>query len=297
MAIDFDKLMTDVKGNFETKKKTTKDFSDSRFIKVTRDENKNGSLILRFIPDQNGLGVVPVYKHWGKKSDGNGNTRFFIAECPTTIDEKCPYCEKYMNAWKIDDKATIESLKQGKRSEKFITNVVVVKDPGNPENNGRVMLFEYGWKISKLIEDIMNGDEEAEVDPVNIYHPMKGANLHIKQSPQGEYISYDGSKFLSPSAFVEDMDELQPFLDRTHDLNEFLDPKKFESYEELEKKLFKYENGYELESSSKQTKTESEQEPVAPATKKVAPKKPTKPAPKKAEPEIEDDDDDFFNDL
>lgn len=300
MALDFNALMTNVKSTFSSEKKPTKDYNDKRFVKVTRDEDDNGTLVVRLIPNKEGVGVVTTFKHFGSKVDEKGNTRYFIAECPTTIEQKCPYCEKYLNAWKAKDHDTIESLKNGKRSEKYITNVLVVKDPGNPENNGRVMLFEFGYKISQLIEQAMNGDPEAEIDPINIFHPIEGANLLIKHSKSGKQIVLDGTKFLSPSSVVSDMDEFETILEKTYSLQEFLDPSKFESYEELEKKMFKYENGYDLEESAgtkpkpaQTTQAPKVEAPVAkPEPKVEAPVETPKPKPA---PSVDDDDDFFAN--
>jgi hypothetical protein len=299
MAIDFDSLMTNVKTAFTSEKKefNKKDYVDTRFIKVTRDETDSGSLILRFIPDPNGVGVITKYSHFGMREDEKGNKHYFIAECPTTLDQKCPYCEKYIAAWKMKDQETLDLLRSGKRTEKYISNVVVVKDPAHPENNGKVMLYEYGFKVAQMIESALNGDEDSDIEPINIYHPIKGANIRIRHSRNGKNIVMDGSQFLSPSALVEDMDEFEKLLSTAYDLSEFLQPEKYESYEELEKKLFKYENGYTLDESDGKPKE----------TKKKAPKadedeapvaRPAKPADEiVAKPAAPADDEDFFASL
>lgn len=314
MAIDFDSLMTNVKTAFTSEKKEKKDYNDSRFIKVTRDESDNGSLVLRFIPDPNGVGVITKYSHFGMREDEKGNKHYFIAECPTTLEQKCPYCEKYLAAWKMKDQETIDFLKSGKRSEKYISNVVVVKDPAHPENNGKVMLYEYGFKVAQLIESALNGDEETDIEPINIYHPMKGANIRIKHSRNGKNIVMDGTQFLSPSVLVEDMEQFEELLAKAYDLSEFVQPEKYESYEDLEKKLFKYENGYALDESGKPKETkkpapkadvDEDEAPVAKPAKtkpapapvedevEEAPAKPAKPA-KPARAALDDDSEDFF---
>lgn len=254
-TIDFDKLMSSVKATFKEEQTERKDYTDKRVIKVTRDEADNGSLVVRIIPDKNGLGVVKVFRHFAKFEDPkNGSKRYFIRNCPTTIDQKCPYCEAYVEAWKNKDETEIAKLKPGKRNEIYISNVLVVKDPSNPANNGKVMLFEYGFKISKMIEECLNGDEDSEIAPLNIYHPMKGANLLVKHSKQGTNIVLDGTKFLTPSSICKDMEEFEGILERTYDLTEFLDVSKFESYEDLTKDFFKFVHGFEPGESTKTTK-------------------------------------------
>lgn len=304
MAVDFDALMGNVKKAFNEEKTPRRDYKDDRFVKVTRDENDVGSLVIRFIPDKNSLGVVTTYKHFGKIEDEKtGDKRYFIAECPTTIGEKCPYCDKYLAAWKLKDEETVEFLKSGKRTEKYISNVYVVKDPGNPDNNGKVMLYEYGYKIAKLIEETINGDESTETEGINIYHPLTGCNLVVKNSRVGKNIVQDGTKFLSQSAIVDDMEEFESLLEKTYDLNEFLNPDKFQSYEELEKKLYKYETGEEMPGSEGKKSTPKRESVPAKDEEDEAPqkpektKKPSKPAPAPDPADIDDDDDNFFDNL
>lgn len=301
MAIDFDALMTSVKDSFKTEKKTfEKAEKDPRFINVSRDEKDNGQLVLRLIPDKNGLGNVKTFSHFGSiKDDASGNKRWFIANCPTTLEGgKCPYCEAYLAAWKNGDEEMKSLLKSGKRNESYISNVVVVKDPMHPENNGKVMLYKYGYKVSKLIEEAISGDADAEIEPINIYHPIKGANLHLKNSRHGDYIVLDGSKFLTQSAIIKSMDEFEGILEQTYDLSEFLDHKLFESHEALEKKFFKYLNGYDMVDTGK--KAEKPAKPVIESadlpwedTPAPAAKKESKPAPAKTDVE----EDDFFASL
>jgi len=307
MAIDFDALMGSVKDSFKSEKKTyeTKE-KDTRFIKVTRDEQENGQLVLRLIPDTNGLGVVKIHNHWGKLEDGS-EKRYFVENCPTTISGgKCPYCEAYVAAWKNGDEHMKELLKPGKRSERYISNVVVIKDPAHPENNGKVMLFEYGFMISKLIQDALNGDPDAEVDPLNVYHPIYGANLHVKMSRKGQFIVNDGTKFLTPSALIKDMSEFDAIHANAIDLSEFIDPKLFDTYSNLEKKFFKYINGYDpvdgKQEKASAPKTSSKPAP-APVSEADLPwedepkKTPAKTAPAKSAPAPVEDDDDFFSNL
>lgn len=288
MTFDFDKIMQTQKEEL-SEAKPKKDFKDERFIKITRDENNNGSLVVRFIIDMEQRPAVTTFKHFASKVDDNGKKSYFIANCPTTIGDKCPYCNAYLDAWKIKDQETIDELKSGKRNEKYIANVLVIKDPANPENNGKMMLFEYGYKIAQLVSSTINGDDEIGVEGINIYHPTKGANLLLKHSKQGQYITLEGSKFLTQSS-IGDMTEFEALVNKTVNLNEFVDPEIFESFETLEKKFFKYRNGFELEGAGSETVA------AKPAAKKPEPKVETKPV-AATTAAVSDDDDSFFDDL
>ena len=166
------------------------------------------------------------------------------------------------------------------------------------------MLYEYGYKIAKLIEETINGDESTETEGINIYHPLTGCNLVVKNSRVGKNIVQDGTKFLSQSAIVDDMEEFESLLEKTYDLNEFLNPEKFQSYEELEKKLYKYETGEEMPGSEGKKSTPKKESPHVKdeeddevPQKPEKPKKPSKPAPTPSPADIDEDDDNFFDNL
>mgnify|MGYP002641607098 CR=1 FL=1 len=298
MAIDFGSVLNKAKEMSTSKKKGYE--KDERFITITRDSDDKGSLVLRFLPDKGALlPSVSKFSHFGKKEVSKDDVRWFVAECPTTIDEKCPYCETYLEAWKYKDTEKTEELKGGKRKEEYISNVLVIKDPGNPENEGKVMLYKYGWAIQKMIDTALEGEEEAEVDPINIYDPINGANFLLKHSRQGKNIVLEGSKFLNPSSIVEeDESAIEELIEKTYDLTEYLNSLTYETYDELKKKFYKFENGvYPDETSETKSGTPKKEVP-----KKETPKKeekvPEKPKESSTESVVKDDElDDFFNNL
>ena len=49
-----------------------------------------------------------------------------------------------------------------KRRLHYVSNIYVVTDPNNPENNGKVFRFQYGKKIHDKILKMMNPDLESE---------------------------------------------------------------------------------------------------------------------------------------
>ena len=47
-----------------------------------------------------------------------------------------------------------------KRTEKWLANVLVVDDPINKQNNGKVMILRFGKQLHKIIEDAMKETED-----------------------------------------------------------------------------------------------------------------------------------------
>jgi hypothetical protein len=49
--------------------------------------------------------------------------------------------------WNSGSDSNKEVARKQKRKLSYISNIYVVKDPGNPENEGKNFLFKYGKKI------------------------------------------------------------------------------------------------------------------------------------------------------
>ena len=127
----------------------------------------------------------------------------------------------------------------------------------------------------------------------------------MKHSKQGTQTVLDGSKFLNPSSVIGDFDNEEEaeeamidLFSRSYDLNAYMDDIEYESYEELENKLFKFENGFDKDIKDKKDvkqknvkKRENQQENV------VKEKEATESVVPPSEELVEDDDlDKFFED-
>jgi hypothetical protein len=156
--------------------------------------------------------------------------------------------------------------------------VYIVSDPKHPENEGKVKLFRFGKKIFDKITEAMNPQFEDE-SPINPFDMWKGANFKLKIRKVEGYQNYDKSEFDSPSALLEDDDDLEKIWKSEFSLSELTAGKEFKSYDELKQRLDKV-LGLNGE--------------VAPKTTVETIKEEAKAAPKKVvdvEPSLEDDDD------
>ena len=79
--------------------------------------------------------------------------------------------------------------------------------------------------------------EFADEEPINPFDFWTGANFKLKIRKVAGYQNYDSSEFARPSALFDDDDKLEKIYNNLHDLNEFLDPKNFKSYDDLKKRL------------------------------------------------------------
>lgn len=114
-----------------------------------------------------------------------------------------------------EEKKMVQSVKW---AEQWYVNVYVVDDPVNPENNGKVKIFRFGTKLNKKIMSAINGDDSDEFGPRVFDLSSEGVNFKLKAEKQGEYVSYDSSRFTSKIDLNLSKDKQQEIYDSIFDL-------------------------------------------------------------------------------
>lgn len=218
---------------------STKSYSDpveEKFWKPTRDKAGNGFAIIRFLPPPEGE-EMPFIRMWDHGFQGPTGL-WYIEKSLTTLNQDDPVSEYNSKLWNTGLDSDKEIARKQKRRLKYISNIYVVKDPGNPENEGKVFLYAFGKKIFDKLNDLMYPQFEDE-DRVNPFDIFDGANFRLKIRQFEGYPNYDKSEFDAPSPLSEDESELEAILGKMNPLQELLDPKHFKSYSELKTKLYR----------------------------------------------------------
>ena len=207
---------------------------DARFWQPTVDKAGNGMAILRFLPEPSGeeLPWVRVFSH-GFQGPGG----WYIENSLTTLNQKDPVSEYNSKLWNNGTDVGKEQARKQKRRLQYISNVYVVKDSANSENEGKVFLYKYGKKIFDKLNEAMQPAFEDET-PVNPFDFYEGANFRLKARNVEGYRNYDKSEFDSPVEFLDgDDDALEEVWNQQYSLQDFVAPEQFKSYAELEAKL------------------------------------------------------------
>jgi len=200
------------------------------------DKSGNGMAIIRFLPAPEGE-EIPFVRIWDHGFKGPGG--WFIEKSLTTIGQKCPVSEYNSMLWSQGTEADKTFVRTyTKRRLSYISNIYVVKDPANPENEGKVFLYKYGKKIFDKLTDMMSPefDDETSVNPFDLW---EGANFRLKMRNVEGYRNYDKSEFDSPSALSDDDEELEKIYNKEKSLAALVDPSNFMSYDELKSKLYR----------------------------------------------------------
>ena len=119
----------------------------------------------------------------------------------------------------------------------YYSNIYVVKDSANPQNEGRVFLYRYGKKIfDKIMESMQPAFEDEE--PVNPFDLWKGADFKLKITNVAGYWNYDKSEFDRPGTLggFED-NQLESIWNKEYSLAAFTADDQFKTYDELKDRL------------------------------------------------------------
>lgn len=214
---------------------TKKDYKDDRFWRPELDKAKNGFAIIRFLPAVDGEDIpwAKLYSHAFQGPNGS----WYIENSLTTLGKNDPVSEMNSILWKSGSDSDKDLARQRKRKLNYISNVYVVSDPANPQNEGKVFLFKYGVKIFEKIQEAMTPEfkDESPIDPFNLWN---GSNFKIKIRSVGGYVNYDKSEFDSPAPLLEGNDsKLEEIWKKEIPLAEFTNESNFKSYDELKNKL------------------------------------------------------------
>jgi hypothetical protein len=213
--------------------KNYSDPNEGKFWKPTRDSAGNGFAIIRFLPAP-AEEDMPFVRIWDHGFQGPGG--WYIENSLSTIGQQDPLGELNSKLWNSGNESDKEQARKQKRRLKYISNVYIIKDSANPDNEGKVFMYSYGKKIWDKLNDMMNPSFEDE-SPVNPFDLWEGANFRLKIRQFEGYPNYDKSEFDSPSALFDDDDKLEAVWKQEHSLQELLDPKHFKTYDELQAKL------------------------------------------------------------
>lgn len=213
-----------------------KNYGDDRVWKPTVDKAGNGYAVLRFLPAAEGQDL-PWVRYWDHGFKGPTG-QWYIEKSLTSIGGEDPVSEANSALWATGTEQAKDEVRRRKRRLHYVVNAMVVSDPGNPQNEGKVVLYQFGKKIFDKIMDVMQ-PQFADEEPINPFDFWTGANFKLKIRQVEGYRNYDKSEFASPSTLSADDNELEALYGKQHDLTEFTDPKSYKSYDELKAKLDK----------------------------------------------------------
>lgn len=265
----------------ELTKKTFEKKDEESFWQPAVDKAGNGFAIVRFLPAPKGEDL-PFVRRWDHGFQGPTG-KWYIENSLTTLGLPDPVSEANTILWNSstdEDSPERKLARDRKRRLAYFSNILVVKDPTRPENEGKVFLYKYGVKIFAKIKNAMQPQFEG-IDKYNPFDFWEGADLKVVIGKERGYRNYDESSFSPRSAISSDDDKINAIWDQCKSLKEFVDPKNFKSYEELKKNFDRVVGG-----GIPSTAMASEKAPTAVSEKPKSASKTT--ASKRVEEDVEE---------
>lgn len=220
----------------ETYQNKSSGYVDSRYWKLKTPDKKDGAssgAIIRFLPSHNS--EKPFIVTYSYSFLGVGGQ--YIEDSLESIGQADPVKQYNGALWATGNEDKKLDCKKRPRKMHYVGNILVVKDPARPENDGKVFLFKFGVKIYEKIVDALQGDEVEEREPIDIFDFDEGSNFSINMTYSGKigFYTYDKSKFLRQSSIGTEPEQVN-VLEQIYDLDTCV-PVKYKSYDELKQRF------------------------------------------------------------
>jgi hypothetical protein len=233
MSSSLDKLRAAMETASPTDGGKNKSFNDDTMWKPELDKTGNGYAVIRFLPTPEGE-EMPWVSYFDHGFQGPGG--WYIEKSLTTLNKKDPVSEYNTSLWNTGIEANKEIARKQKRRLHYVSNVYVVSDPKNPDNEGKVFKYRYGKKIFEALKEAISPafEDEKAINPFDLRD--EGANFKIKIRKVDGYWNYDKSEFDATTPLGDEA-MINSVFSQVHSLSGVIAPDEFKSYEELKEKL------------------------------------------------------------
>jgi len=186
--------------DFLNKKEKNNDGIYRPKLESAKDPKKGYISTLRFLPNlskEGKVGVSAIEKHIHYVNLPNNEDLRGYYDCAKNYTDKCEICTMFWKFHNSKNAADVEKAELIKRSTKYYSYVLIVEDENQPELEGKILIYPYGYKIKEKINDEKNGVADEKC---NIFDLANGKDFRLVIKKVGEFSNYDSSTFLKKSA-------------------------------------------------------------------------------------------------
>ena len=113
-------------------------YEDNRIWKCERDKSGNGYAVIRFLPASNNEDM-PWVQMWSHGFKGPGG--WYIENSLTTLGKEDPVSKAITALWNSGVESDKNIARDRKRKLSYYSNILVLEDSANAENEGKVFYF------------------------------------------------------------------------------------------------------------------------------------------------------------
>lgn len=193
--------------------------SDSRLFRVSRNKMGGNNIVLRLLPSAHGdnaIEAVNVYKSF------EAGISF---RAPSQDEISAGFVDfvstEAWNSWRNGDRDKFRKLMP---TQRYFTNVFVIKDSVTPDNEGKVFMLEFGRQLYTLIASTISGEGSGEPgNPFDMLGEVNSMNLtwRVTTPPGQRFPKYEFGLVDDYKNFGKRTD-LETIFDSTYNLTEFV---------------------------------------------------------------------------
>jgi len=231
---DLDSLAKQATEAYEGKK----NYKNDEFWKLGYDKKTgNGQAVIRFLPAK-GPDAKFWIQYWDYFFKNPKNGQYYVEKALSTLGQPDPVGEYSSELWNTGEAGQKRVRDLGMtRNLNYVTNILVIDHPSNPEDNGKVFKYKFGKKIFGKIKDAMSPEFDGD-EPINPFDFWDGANFKLRRKKVEGWANYDSSTFDKVSPLLAgDEGELERVYNEMENIEDLISADKFKSYDELKTKF------------------------------------------------------------
>lgn len=170
-------------------------------LKNAKDKKKGYRAVIRFLPNlkkDGSLGTNAVEKmlHYVKLPNYPELNGYY--DSMRNFGEKCDLTNTY---WQLKNSNSVVDQEKAdliSRQTKYYSYALIIEDENQPELEGKIMVYNFGFKIKEKIEQERTG--EITGTPCNVFDLANGKDFVLIVKEVGGYTNYDSSQFRQESS-------------------------------------------------------------------------------------------------
>lgn len=259
----FDMEADDASMDFLNKRPSNKDGIFRASPKDAADKNKGYTATIRFLPNLQedgtlGASAIEKHVHYAKLPEYADLQGYY--DSLVNFGEKCPLTAMFWTLKNSKNQAEVERADLISRTTKYYSYIQIIEDEQHRENEGKIMIFPFGFKIKGKIDAERNG-ENAEAKKCNVFDPANGKDFKLIVKEIGGFPNYDSSIFRATSPLKLWDEKNTKFITIPVERNEEKD-KNVITNAGVQKKVVSYLSSTELNLSDHEPKKWTEEEKV-----------------------------------
>jgi len=160
--------------------------------------------VIRFLPNvtdetgNTGDSALTRLMTYVKMTDPRHKSLSGYYDSPKNFDDQCELTNTFFTLKNSGNPVLEDRAKALNKVTRFYSYVYIVEDKNQPEFEGKIMIYQYGWKIKEKIKAEWRA-ENPERAKCDVFDLANGKDFELKVVENAGFPNYDSSIFLQRS--------------------------------------------------------------------------------------------------